>query len=148
MGQRKFRNLNVGLVQSAGANNIQIFPIDTAKVRYQRNCLIQVKGKTESTSIKFFNKGNYRGLGISMGRSAVVNGKQSLVERRLHRKALYAHVYFSNFLLYFRVHEEGYQRAGNQQHLSLSKRAWNFQHGFFAYEPVPTPSKRDLEISR
>ncbi|CZT06340.1 related to CARNITINE/ACYLCARNITINE TRANSLOCASE [Rhynchosporium graminicola] len=52
-----------------------IYPIDSAKSIYQRNCLTYCKGETvkEAPKIQFFNKRMYRGLGVSMGRSCVVN---------------------------------------------------------------------------
>ena len=69
----------------------QIYPIDSAKSIYQRNCLTHSKGQaTKVPKIQFFNKRMYRGeylsfaqsrrgltcckgLGVSMGRSCVVN---------------------------------------------------------------------------
>lgn len=53
-----------------------IYPIDSAKSIYQRNCLTSCKeGKDgiNAPKIQFFNKRMYRGLGVSMGRSCVVN---------------------------------------------------------------------------
>lgn len=52
-----------------------IYPIDSAKSIYQRNCLTHVKGENARPppKIQFFNKRMYRGLGVSMGRSCVVN---------------------------------------------------------------------------
>jgi len=52
-----------------------IYPIDSAKSIYQRNCLTSCKGETvkKAPKIQFFNKRMYRGLGVSMGRSCVVN---------------------------------------------------------------------------
>ncbi|KAF1955461.1 mitochondrial carrier [Byssothecium circinans] len=50
-----------------------IFPIDTAKSIYQRNCLVGGKGKQSMPKIQFMNPRMYRGLGVSMGRSCVVN---------------------------------------------------------------------------
>ncbi|KAF2740674.1 mitochondrial carrier [Polyplosphaeria fusca] len=50
-----------------------IFPIDTAKSIYQRNCLISGREKAERPKIQFFNPRMYRGLGVSMSRSCVVN---------------------------------------------------------------------------
>ena len=69
----------------------QIFPIDTAKSIYQRNCLVGGREKAERPKIHFFHSRMYRGmylafthseipytkiqagLGVSMGRSCVVN---------------------------------------------------------------------------
>ncbi|KAF1814596.1 mitochondrial carrier [Eremomyces bilateralis CBS 781.70] len=50
-----------------------IYPIDSAKSIYQRNCLTGGKGETTRTKIEFFNRRMYRGLTVSMGRSCVVN---------------------------------------------------------------------------
>lgn len=52
-----------------------IYPIDSAKSIYQRNCLTHVKGDevVKAPKIQFLNKRMYRGLGVSMGRSCVVN---------------------------------------------------------------------------
>lgn len=44
------------------AHNIsQIYPIDSAKSIYQRNCLTHHKDDTKMTKIQFFNKRMYRG---------------------------------------------------------------------------------------
>jgi len=52
-----------------------IYPIDSAKSIYQRNCLTYCKGEKtmKAPKIQFFNRRMYRGLGVSMGRSCVVN---------------------------------------------------------------------------
>ncbi|KAG8670151.1 hypothetical protein FPOAC2_09494 [Fusarium poae] len=52
-----------------------IYPIDSAKSIYQRNSLLYSKGeKVEpAPKIEFFKRHMYRGLGVSMGRSCVVN---------------------------------------------------------------------------
>ncbi|KAF2872590.1 mitochondrial carrier domain-containing protein [Massariosphaeria phaeospora] len=50
-----------------------IFPIDTAKSIYQRNCLMSGRDKATRPKIQFFNPQMYRGLGVSMSRSCVVN---------------------------------------------------------------------------
>lgn len=52
-----------------------IYPIDSAKSIYQRNCLTICKGEKvkKAPKIQFFNRRMYRGLGVSMGRSCVVN---------------------------------------------------------------------------
>lgn len=55
----------------------QIFPIDTAKTRYQRNCLMSHKDHTEGSPIRFFDRRMYRGLAVSMARSCVINGMLS-----------------------------------------------------------------------
>jgi hypothetical protein len=69
---------------------MQIFPIDTAKSIYQRNCLVGGKDKQTRPKIQFLNPRMYRGmtvhttafgtqsltppgLGVSMSRSCVVN---------------------------------------------------------------------------
>jgi hypothetical protein len=51
-----------------------IYPIDSAKSVYQRNSLLHSKGeKVPAPKIEFFKRHMYRGLGVSMGRSCVVN---------------------------------------------------------------------------
>lgn len=52
-----------------------IYPIDSAKSIYQRNSLTHCRGEEvkKAPKIQFFNKRMYRGLGVSMGRSCVVN---------------------------------------------------------------------------
>lgn len=52
-----------------------IYPIDSAKSIYQRNCLTRCKGEKvkPAPKIQFFNRRMYRGLGVSMARSCVVN---------------------------------------------------------------------------
>ncbi|KAI9804040.1 MAG: hypothetical protein M1833_000321 [Piccolia ochrophora] len=51
-----------------------IYPIDSAKSIYQRNCLTHGRDKiVKKTKIQFFNKRMYRGLGVSMARSCVLN---------------------------------------------------------------------------
>lgn len=52
-----------------------IYPIDSAKSIYQRNSLTICKGDEikKAPKIQFFNRRMYRGLGVSMGRSCVVN---------------------------------------------------------------------------
>lgn len=49
-------------------------PLDSVKSIYQRNALMYSKGQTvPMPKIEFFRKDMYRGLGVSMGRSAAVN---------------------------------------------------------------------------
>ncbi|CAN8103627.1 unnamed protein product [Discula destructiva] len=51
-----------------------IYPIDSAKSIYQRNCLMYSRGQTvPPVKIEFFRRQMYRGLGVSMGRSCAVN---------------------------------------------------------------------------
>lgn len=52
-----------------------IYPIDSVKSIYQRNCLTRCKGEEvkPAPKIQFFNRRMYRGLGVSMARSCVVN---------------------------------------------------------------------------
>ncbi|KAI9753314.1 MAG: hypothetical protein M1815_006251 [Lichina confinis] len=51
-----------------------IYPIDSAKSIYQRNCLTHRRSTNVKTpKIQFFNRAMYRGLGVSMGRSCIVN---------------------------------------------------------------------------
>ncbi|KAI1330550.1 mitochondrial carrier protein [Xylariaceae sp. FL0255] len=51
-----------------------IYPVDSVKSIYQRNALMYSKGqKVPIPKIQFFRRDMYRGLGVSMGRSAAVN---------------------------------------------------------------------------
>jgi len=51
-----------------------IYPIDSAKSIYQRNALLHSKGEiVPAPKIEFFKGHMYRGLGVSMSRSCVVN---------------------------------------------------------------------------
>jgi hypothetical protein len=52
-----------------------IYPIDSAKSIYQRNCLMHAKGEPlkAAPKIQFFSRRMYRGIGVSMSRSCVVN---------------------------------------------------------------------------
>ncbi|KAI0439759.1 mitochondrial carrier protein [Xylaria telfairii] len=51
-----------------------IYPIDSVKSIYQRNALMYSKGQiVPIPKIQFFRRDMYRGLGVSMGRSAAVN---------------------------------------------------------------------------
>lgn len=60
-----------------------IYPIDSAKAIFQRNVLNlpdvqslsvnEVQPKAESTKVNFFNRRMYRGLGVSMSRSMLIN---------------------------------------------------------------------------
>lgn len=51
-----------------------IYPIDSAKTHYQRNCLTKGKGQpVPMPNIQFFERKMYRGLGVSMARSCVIN---------------------------------------------------------------------------
>jgi hypothetical protein len=51
-----------------------IYPIDSAKSIYQRNCLTHEIGQTKpAPKIQFFNRRMYRGVGVSMTRSCFVN---------------------------------------------------------------------------
>ncbi|KIH95208.1 mitochondrial carrier protein [Sporothrix brasiliensis 5110] len=50
------------------------YPIDSAKSIYQRNALLYSKGqKVKPVKIHFFQRQMYRGLGVSMTRSCVLN---------------------------------------------------------------------------
>ncbi|RYP07895.1 hypothetical protein DL764_002261 [Monosporascus ibericus] len=54
--------------------NLHLYPIDSVKSIYQRNALMYSKGqKVPIPKIRFFRRDMYRGLGVSMGRSAAVN---------------------------------------------------------------------------
>jgi len=51
-----------------------IYPIDSVKAIYQKNCLLHERGeKVKRPKIEFFNRRMYRGLSVSMGRSCVLN---------------------------------------------------------------------------
>lgn len=51
-----------------------VYPLDVAKTRYQKECLARGKGEpVPKPKIDFFKLQNYRGLGISMLRSASLN---------------------------------------------------------------------------
>ncbi|KAL8631347.1 hypothetical protein Q9189_002946 [Teloschistes chrysophthalmus] len=51
-----------------------IYPIDSAKTHYQRNCLTKAKGQPVKMPRIQFNKAHmYRGLGVSMARSCLIN---------------------------------------------------------------------------
>ncbi|KAL9056977.1 MAG: hypothetical protein Q9206_002542 [Seirophora lacunosa] len=51
-----------------------IYPIDSAKTHYQRNCLTKAKGQPVTIPrIQFNNASMYRGLGVSMARSCIIN---------------------------------------------------------------------------
>ncbi|SPJ86854.1 related to carnitine/acylcarnitine translocase [Fusarium torulosum] len=69
----------VAVVASGGMCGLvswaMIYPIDSAKSIYQRNSLLYSKGeKVEpAPKIEFFKRHMYRGLGVSMSRSCVVN---------------------------------------------------------------------------
>ena len=56
------------------ANTHILDPIDSVKSIYQRNALMYSrKEKVPLPKIRWFRKDMYRGLGVSMGRSAAVN---------------------------------------------------------------------------
>jgi len=50
-----------------------IYPIDSAKSIYQRNCFTSHRDRTTKPKIEYLNQRMYRGLVVSMGRSCVVN---------------------------------------------------------------------------
>lgn len=55
-----------------------IYPIDSAKSIYQRNVLTQGASSSpgkpvKKSNIQFFNRRMYRGLGVSMARSCLIN---------------------------------------------------------------------------
>lgn len=61
-------------VHSKTLADSQTDPIDSAKSIYQRNALLHSKGeKVPAPKIEFFKGHMYRGLGVSMSRSCVVN---------------------------------------------------------------------------
>ena len=75
MGLRKCFHLTI-IIQGPQQSLIwtQIYPIDSAKTQYQRNCLTKAKGQpVKMPRIQFFNLTMYRGLGVSMARSCLLN---------------------------------------------------------------------------
>lgn len=52
---------------------IQTYPIDVSKTVYQKALLSGQQGKIEIPPIHFFSAASYRGLGVSMARSAIIN---------------------------------------------------------------------------
>ncbi len=65
------------LLQGLGAPQLTdpVDPIDSAKSIYQRNSLLHSRGEKvdPAPKIEFFKRHMYRGLGVSMSRSCVVN---------------------------------------------------------------------------
>ena len=52
----------------------QIYPIDSAKTHYQRNCLTTAADQPiKMPRIQFNKAAMYRGLGVSMARSCLIN---------------------------------------------------------------------------
>lgn len=51
----------------------QIYPIDVAKTVYQKALLSAGKGAAARPDISFFKGGSYRGLGVSVLRSCIIN---------------------------------------------------------------------------
>ena len=68
------RSFHIRYKGSELTSNSQIFPIDTAKTRYQINCLTSHKDQTKVSPIRFFDRRMYRGITASMIRSCVTNG--------------------------------------------------------------------------
>ncbi|KAI9678183.1 MAG: hypothetical protein M1817_006128 [Caeruleum heppii] len=67
-----------------------IYPIDSAKSIYQRNCLTHSRHEpVKLPRIQFFNRRMYRGLGVSMGRSCIVNAiffsSFEFIKKRINR---------------------------------------------------------------
>jgi hypothetical protein len=49
-------------------------PLDTAKTKFQANALVYPRGKkVPKIPINFFQKDMYRGIGVSLARSCLVN---------------------------------------------------------------------------
>ncbi|KAI4723014.1 hypothetical protein E4T48_00601 [Aureobasidium sp. EXF-10727] len=67
----------VGLRQSGHGElplmNLQIYPIDVVKTQFQKRQLETGRAQVSRPDIKFFQPGSYRGLGVSVGRSALIN---------------------------------------------------------------------------
>ncbi|KAI4228159.1 MAG: hypothetical protein L6R36_001873 [Xanthoria steineri] len=56
------------------ARYLLIYPIDSAKTHYQRNCLTTAADQPVKMPRIQFNKASmYRGLGVSMARSCLIN---------------------------------------------------------------------------
>ncbi|KAF2155640.1 mitochondrial carrier [Myriangium duriaei CBS 260.36] len=49
------------------------YPVDVAKTVYQKALLATPTGKVEMPDIAFFSRGSYRGLGVSVARSCLIN---------------------------------------------------------------------------
>lgn len=69
---------------------LQIYPIDTAKTHYQRNCLSVGKGvPVKLPRIEFFKRNMYSGIGVSMARSCLINtiffSSFELVKKRINQ---------------------------------------------------------------
>lgn len=61
-------------LEISASDSQTVDPIDSAKSIYQRNALLQPKGEeVPKPKLEFFKKHMYRGLGVSMARSCVVN---------------------------------------------------------------------------
>ncbi|GAM82856.1 hypothetical protein ANO11243_008420 [Dothideomycetidae sp. 11243] len=49
------------------------YPVDVAKTVYQKALLANPTGKVDMPNIEFFQPGSYRGLGVSVARSCLIN---------------------------------------------------------------------------
>ncbi|KAI4731943.1 hypothetical protein E4T49_00212 [Aureobasidium sp. EXF-10728] len=52
---------------------VLIYPIDVVKTQFQKRQLETGRAQVSRPDIKFFQPGSYRGLGVSVGRSALIN---------------------------------------------------------------------------
>lgn len=52
---------------------LQIYPIDVVKTQFQKHQLETGRTQVTRPDIKFFQPGSYRGLGVSVMRSALIN---------------------------------------------------------------------------
>ncbi|KAG9542729.1 hypothetical protein KCU79_g17908, partial [Aureobasidium melanogenum] len=52
---------------------VMIYPLDVVKTQYQKRQLEGGSAQVARPDIKFFQPGSYRGLGVSVGRSALIN---------------------------------------------------------------------------
>ncbi|KAK6004422.1 hypothetical protein QM012_008284 [Aureobasidium pullulans] len=52
---------------------VMIYPIDVVKTQFQKRQLEMGSSEVARPNIKFFQPGSYRGLGVSVGRSALIN---------------------------------------------------------------------------
>ncbi|CAN9439495.1 unnamed protein product [Alternaria alternata] len=63
----------LAVVVAGGLCGLVSSGMHTAKSIYQRNCLVGGKDKATRPKIHFFSRRMYRGLGVSMSRSCIVN---------------------------------------------------------------------------
>jgi len=83
-----------GAVALAGATCgivswVTIYPIDVVKTQFQKRQLETGRAQVSRPDIKFFQPGSYRGLGVSLGRSALINmiffSSFEQMKKRIHK---------------------------------------------------------------